>query len=452
MEDSFFILNNVGREPIQMMIESLVILVAVVLGATGGWLAAKFRYQRPFTSPYEIERKYVSKELYGDAKRELYDCQQQLLRLTKSLAAKEQQCQALHEQLHHHKEETQQLQQQFRHEFKNLANELLEEKSQKFTALNEERLGNILNPLKEKLTDFRSKMEETYHEDIRERASLKKEIEQLIQLNQQVSEDAIRLTKALKGDNKVQGDWGEMQLELILEKAGLEKNIHYTSQSSFGIQLDGGVQRPDYIINLPENKHLILDAKVSLTAYENYYNAEDEMQRSCYLRDHLDSVHRHMKTLSEKNYQHLYQINQPDYVIMFVPLEPALTAALREDAKVFEKCLDKNIVLVSTSTLLATLRTISYIWKQENQKKNVVEIAVESGKLYDKFVGFVDDLSKIENSLQSAQTNYQQAINKLCYGKGNLVRRVEKLKELGANASKSIPDNLLDKSLEVRKM
>ncbi len=434
-----------------MIVEPLMILAAVMLGAAGGWFAARLKYQRPFTSAHDIELKYVSKELYMDAKRELYDGQQQILRLTKSLAAKEQQSQSLHEQLSTQKEESLQLQQHFRHEFKSLANELLEEKSQKFTALNEEKLGNILNPLKEKITDFRSKMEQTYHEDIRERASLKKEIEQLIHLNQQVSEDAIRLTKALKGDSKVQGDWGEMQLELILEKAGLEKNIHYTSQSSFTDQMDQSMQRPDYIINLPDGKHLILDAKVSLTAYENYYNSEEKIERAGYLREHLDSVHRHMKTLSEKNYHHLYQINQPDYVIMFVPLEPALTAALREDARVFEKCLDKNIVLVSTSTLLATLRTISYIWKQENQKKNVVEIAVESGKLYDKFVGFVDDLSKIENSLQSAQTNYQQAMNKLCYGKGNLVRRVEKLKELGANASKSIPDNLLDRSIEVRK-
>ncbi|MDF9794843.1 DNA recombination protein RmuC [Catalinimonas alkaloidigena] len=450
MGDSFFILNE--TDDIDMIVESLLLLAAVILGAMGGWFAARFRYQRPFTNPQEIERKYISKELYSDAKRELYDSQQQVLRLTKTLAAKEQQNQSLHEQLLNQKSDIQDLQQQFRHEFKSLANELLEEKSQKFTALNEEKLSYILNPLKEKITDFRSKMEQTYHEEIRERASLRKEIEQLMHLNQQISEDAIRLTKALKGDSKVQGDWGEMQLELILEKAGLEKNIHYSSQSSFNDQTEERTQRPDYIINLPESKHLILDAKVSLTAYENYYNTEDQGERNHYLKEHLDSIYRHMKGLSEKNYQQLYQINQPDYVIMFVPLEPALTAALREDAKVFEKCLDKNIVLVSTSTLLATLRTISYIWKQENQKKNVVEIAVESGKLYDKFVGFVDDLGKIENSLQSAQGHYQQAVNKLCYGKGNLVRRVEKLKELGANASKSIPDTFLDKSIEVRKM
>ncbi|WKN33710.1 DNA recombination protein RmuC [Porifericola rhodea] len=449
MEDSFFILYRVDKY--EEMVESILILLALVLGVLMGWFASRFKYQKSHDT-IDIERRYVPKELYGDVKRELYDNQQQVLRLSKALAAREQQNEALQEQLVKQKDEVHDLQTQFRTEFKNLANELLEEKSQKFTEINEERLSHLLNPLKDKLTDFKAKMEQTYHEDIRERASLKKEIEQLMLLNQQVSEDAIRLTKALKGDSKVQGDWGEMQLELILEKAGLEKNIHFSSQTSFTDKVEDNTQRPDYIINLPEQKHLILDAKVSLTAYENYYNTEDQLERNRYLKEHLDSIYRHMKTLSEKNYQHLYQISQPDYVIMFVPLEPALTAALREDSKIFEKCLDKNIVLVSTSTLLATLRTISYIWRQENQKKNVVEIAVESGKLYDKFVGFVDDLGKIENSLQSAQNHYQQAVNKLCYGKGNLVRRVEKLKELGANASKSLPDNLLDKSIEVRKM
>ena len=433
-----------------MLAEPLFLLIAIVLGATGGWLAARFRYQRPSVSPQELEQKYVPKALYSDTRGELRDAQQQLLQLSKTCAAREQQNKALEEKLLYQKDEFAQQQHQLRYEFKNLANELLDEKSKKFTQLNEEKLGNLLNPLREKISDFRTKMEHTYLEETRERASLKKEIEQLINLNQQVSEDALRLTKALKGDSKAQGDWGEMQLEMILEKAGLEKNIHYTSQSSFKDQEHERIQRPDYIIHLPDDKHLVLDAKVSLTAYESYYNTENDSQRGRHLKDHLDSIYRHVKTLSEKNYQHLYQISQPDYVIMFVPLEPALTAALREDGRVFEKCLDKNIVLVSTSTLLATLRTISYIWKQENQKRNVVEIAAESGRLYDKFVGFLDDMSKIENSLTTAQNNYQLAMNKLCEGRGNLVKRAEKLKELGANTSKSIPDRLLDKSIEVR--
>jgi DNA recombination protein RmuC len=435
-----------------MLTESLIVLLAVVMGVAGGWVAARIRYRQTSISPQEVEQKYVLKELYNDTKRELQEAQQEVIRLSKSLATQEQLNQSVQEKLLSQKDEIMHLQQQFRHEFKNLANDLLEEKSQKFTQLNEEKLGNLLNPLKEKITDFRTKMEYTYLEETRERTSLKKEIEQLIRLNQQVSEDALKLTQALKGDNKIQGDWGEMQLEMILEKAGLEKNIHYSSQSSFTDQEDQCTQRPDYIIHLPDDKHLVLDAKVSLKAYESYYNTEDTSQQQGYLKDHLDSIYRHVKTLSDKNYQHLYQISQPDYVIMFVPLEPALTAALREDNRIFEKCLDKNIVLVSTSTLLATLRTISYIWKQENQKKNVVEIAAESGKLYDKFVGFVEDMSRIENSVSSVQQHYQSAMNKLCEGKGNLVRRAEKLKELGANASKKLPESLLSKSVEVRKM
>ncbi|MFP4088682.1 MAG: DNA recombination protein RmuC [Cyclobacteriaceae bacterium] len=433
-----------------MIEEAIILLAGVIVGVLGGWMLARARYaQSSLLRPGDLEQKYVSKELYSDIRRELYDQQQQVLRLTRALSAQEQQNRSLQENLLRQKEESHLMQQQMRVEFKNLANDLLEEKSQKFTQLNEEKLSVLLNPLRDKITDFRSKLEQTFLEDTRERASLKKEIEQLIQLNQQVSHDAIRLTNALKGDSKAQGDWGEVQLELILEKAGLEKNIHFSSQASFSNGQEGKVQRPDYIIHLPDNKHLILDAKVSLTAYESFYNTEDKLEKTQHLKEHLQSIYRHMKTLSEKNYQQLYQINQPDYVIMFVPLEPALTSALREDMRIFEKCLEKNIVLVSTSTLLATLRTISYLWKQENQKRHVVEIAIQSGKLYDKFVGFVEDLEKVEGNLQAAQNSYQQAMNKLCQGKGNLVRRVEKLKDLGASASKSIPKHLLESDGEV---
>jgi len=435
-----------------MLMDPLYVLLAIALGAAVGWVLARARHRKDTVDRETLDQKYVPKILYDDTADELKDSRNEVLRLSTAQASLEQQNQSLQEKLHQQKDDIAQQQQQLRHEFKNLANELLEEKSQKFTQLNEEKLGNLLNPLRDKITDFRTKIEHTYLEETRERASLKKEIEQLISLNQQVSEDALKLTKALKGDSKTQGDWGEMQLEMILEKAGLEKNVHYSSQNSFREQNTQRLQRPDYIIHLPDNKHLVLDAKVSLTAYESYYNQEDQEQRTRHLKDHLSSIYRHVKTLSEKNYQHLYQITQPDYVIMFVPVEPALTAALREDSKVFENCLDKNIVLVSTSTLLATLRTISYIWKQENQKRNVAEIAAESGKLYDKFVGFLEDMSKIETSLASVQHNYDQAMKKLCDGRGNLVRRAEKLRELGANASKTIPDSMLDKDMQVRKM
>jgi DNA recombination protein RmuC len=361
------------------------------------------------------------------------------------VAAQDQLIVGYQEKLQNQKEDVNSLQEKFRIEFKNLTNELLEEKSRKFTALNEEKIGLLLNPLKEKITDFRARLEETYTQEIRERTSLKTEIEQLLKLNQQVSEDAIRLTNALKGDSKVQGDWGEVQLEMILTKAGLVKGIHYTCQSSF-VDEHGRQKRPDYIIHLPEEKNLILDAKVSLTAYNSYFNAEDTPLQTRYLREHVESVRQHIKTLSEKSYQQLYQIHQPDYVIMFVPIEPALSVIMQEEKNIFERCLEKNIVLVSTSTLLATLRTISYIWKQENQKKNVVKIAQESGKLYDKFVNFVEDLQSIGRQLEAAQKSYDGAMNKLVDGRGSLVKKVEKIRKLGANTSKSINPHLLDRA------
>ena len=424
----------------------LIFVGGIVVGALVAWLFAKAQHQagRGF-SMMEVERKYVPKELYSDAKRELYEHHQKILQLSRQVAAQDQQMAAYQEKLQDQKQELVSLQERLRVEFKNMANELLEEKSRKFTALNEEKIGLLLNPLKEKITDFRAKIEETYTQEVRERTSLKKEIEHLLRLNQQVSEDAIRLTNALKGDSKVQGDWGEVQLEMILTKAGLTQGIHYTCQGSFTDE-NGRQKRPDYIIHLPEEKNLILDAKVSLTAYNSYFNAEDTSAQSHYLREHVESVRQHIKTLSEKNYQHLYQINQPDYVIMFVPIEPALSVIMQEEKNIFERCLERNIVLVSTSTLLATLRTISYIWKQENQKKNVVKIAQESGKLYDKFVNFVEDLQSIGRQLDAAQKSYEGAMNKLVDGQGSLVKKVEKIRKLGASTSKTISPHLLDRA------
>ena len=426
----------------------LIFVGGIVVGALVAWLFANARHQaRKGISVREVESRYISKELYSDAKRELYEHHQKILQLSNRTAAQDQLIAGYQEKLQNQKEELNTLQDKFRIEFKNLANELLEEKSRKFTALNEEKMGLMLNPLKEKIADFRARLEETYSQEIRERSSLKKEIEQLLKLNQQVSEDAIRLTNALKGDSKVQGDWGEVQLEMILTKAGLVKGIHYTCQSSF-IDEHGRQKRPDYIIHLPEDKNLILDAKVSLTAYNSYFNAEETPVQNRYLREHVESVRQHIKSLSEKSYQQLYQINQPDYVIMFVPIEPALSVIMQEEKNIFERCLEKNIVLVSTSTLLATLRTISYIWKQENQKKNVVKIAQESGKLYDKFVNFVEDLQSIGRQLEAAQRSYDGAMNKLADGQGSLVKKVEKIRKLGASTSKTISPHLLDRAFD----
>ncbi len=426
--------------------DALILFAGIVIGAVFAWFLAKYKFQRfQGISINEVEAKYISKELYSDAKRELFDNAQKLMSLNQKLASQEQIIIGYQEKLTNQKQELEELQERFKTEFKNLANELLEEESRKFTVLNEEKINSILAPLKERIVDFKSRMEETYSQDIRERASLKKEIEQLLNLNRQVSDDAIRLTNALKGDSKVQGDWGEVQLEMILEKAGLIKNIHYHSQSSY-VDDTGNQKRPDYIIHLPENKHLVIDAKVSLTAYNAYFNADDMDRQSQFLSEHITSIYRHVKLLSEKNYQGLYQINQPDYVIMFIPIEPALNLVVKEDIGVFEKCLDKNIVLVSTSTLLATLRTISYIWKQENQKRNVVKIAKESGKLYDKFVNFTEDLLTVGKQLDLAKKSYGDAMNKLVDGQGSLVKKVENIRKMGIHTSKSINPQLLDKT------
>ena len=267
----------------------------------------------------------------------------------------------------------------------------------------------------------------------------------LQELNREITQETKSLTQALRGDSKAQGNWGELQLESILEKAGLEKDIHFSKETN--LKTEGGDnQRLDYIINLPDGKHLILDSKVSLTAYSKYFDSENASEQESYLKQHVDSVNGHVKLLGSKDYQKLHGINSPDYVLMFIANEPALTLALREDATLFEKALDKNIVIVSTSTLLATLRTISYIWKQDLQNKNAEEIARQAANLYDKFVGFTKDLIDLGRQMDTASKTYKDAMNKLTDGSGNLTRRAENLKKLGVNPSKNIDQRLIDKS------
>ncbi len=417
----------------------LLYIVLIILVLINGVLLFLFLRKNTSATPVDAVN-WIARGLYDELKNELQQKNEALILANAELAKASERNAILNEEID-------KLQEIFRSEFKLVANELLEEKSKKFTELNEKNIGNILQPLKERIRDFEKKVEDTYNQETREKASLRKELEQMMKLNQQVSEDANRLTSALKGDSKVQGDWGEVQLELLLEKAGLLRNVHYRKQENFKTE-DGRNVRPDYIINLPDDKHFVIDSKVSLTAYENYYNTDDDAQRPKYLQEHLSSLARHLGDLSSKNYQQLYGINPPDYVLLFVPLEPALTLALREDPALFEKALAKNIALVSPSTLLATLRTISFIWKQENQKRNVLEIAQEGGALYDKFVGFMEDLVGVGKRLEDASKEYKGAMNKLYESsrKGDtIIGRVERLKKLGANATKQLPQNLLDR-------
>jgi DNA recombination protein RmuC len=340
-------------------------------------------------------------------------------------------------------------QKQLQSEFENLANRILDEKSKKFVTINEEKIAGILNPLKERIQTFEKKVEETYSNEVREKTSLRTELKLMMEQSQKMSADANNLTQALKGSSKTQGDWGEVQLEVLLENSGLQRNIHYQKQVSIRTE-EGKDLRPDYIVNLPEKKHYVIDCKVSLIAYERYFNAATDAQREAALREHLQSIQRHISDLSAKNYQSLYGINSPDFVFLFVPIEPALTAALQADNELYNKAIKKNIVLLSQSTLLATLRMCAFLWHRADQQKYAEEIARHGGALYDKFVGFLEDLTAIGIRIDAAQKSYEEAMNKLSTSqrKGDtIIGRVQKLKELGANTNKNIDQKLLDKTL-----
>ena len=381
---------------------------------------------------------------YLEIKKGLEEERNKTLELSNTLARTEGDYKNLQEKLDTQKEDIQKLQEKFSIEFKNLANEILEEKSKKFTDQNKLNIGEILNPLKEKISEFEKKVEETNKESINRNAALKQELKTLSDLNQKITKDAENLTKALKGESKTQGNWGEFILESILEKSGLVKGREYQVQESFN-SANGRLQ-PDVIINLPEDKNVIIDAKLSLVAYERYMSAEDEIEKQRYLKEHIASVRKHVKDLNSKNYQQLYNVSGLDFVLLFMPVEPAFGLAIQYDDQLFMEAYEKNIVIVSPSTLIATLRTIASIWRQEYQNRNAIEIARQSGSLYDKFKAFTDDLIKVGDGIKTTRKNYELAMNKLTEGKDNLIRKTERLKELGAKASKAIDQRLLDRS------
>ncbi len=351
------------------------------------------------------------------------------------------------EKLRQQKEEINDIQERFSKEFKLVANEVLEEKSKLFKEQNKSSLGELLNPLKERIKEFQERVDKTNEEGLKRNTILTEQIKQLKELNREITDETRSLTRALKGDSKTQGNWGEFQLETILEAAGLEKDVHYKKETNLKTE-DGENQRLDYIINLPDDKHLILDSKVSLTAYANYLESEDEEEQTRQLKLHMDSLNLHIRNLSTKDYQKLHGINTPDYVLMFVANEPALTIALRNDPSLYEKALARNLVLVSTTTLLATLRTISFFWKQDKANKNAEKIALQAANLYDKFVGFTQDMLKLGSQMNTASATYKQAMTKLSEGTGNIVRRTEHLKKLGVNPSKNIDHRLTERSDE----
>jgi DNA recombination protein RmuC len=343
------------------------------------------------------------------------------------------------------RDEVEKLQQKFTKEFENLANKILDEKSNKFTEQNKENMKNILSPLQDKIQLFEKKVEDTHKESIDYHAALRQQILGLQQMNLQMSKETINLTKALKGDSKMQGNWGELVLERVLEKSGLEKGREYEVQQSFTTE-DGSRVFPDVVINLPDGKKMIVDSKVSLTAYEKHINEDDDDLKRAYLKEHVLSIKRHVEQLGNKNYQDLYQIESPDFVLLFIPIEPAFAMALNEDMSLYNKAFEQNIVIVTPATLLATLRTIDSMWTNQKQQENSLEIARQAGALYDKFEGFVADLIKIGKKIDESKMEYSGAMNKLVEGKGNLITSVEKLKKMGAKAKKSLPEKILSRA------
>lgn len=335
-------------------------------------------------------------------------------------------------------------QEQLRRDFELLANKILEEKSEKFTLQNKENLKHILSPLHEKIQGFEKRVEDSQKENISMHSALKEQLLGLRDLNLQMTKEATNLTRALKGDSKMQGNWGELVLERVLEKSGLEKEREYFVQQHFTRE-DGTRVLPDVVLHLPDNKRMIIDSKVSLVDYERFVNAENE-ERALYLKAHVNSIRRHVDQLSAKNYQDLYDMDSPDFVLLFIPIEPAFAVAVNEDNTLYNRAFEKNIVIVTPATLLATLRTIDTMWNNEKQQRNALEIARQAGALYDKFEGLLKDLTGVGKKLDDAKKDYSSAMNKLVDGRGNLIASVEKLKIMGAKAKKALPDAVLKRA------
>ena len=436
-------------------------IIALILGIFIGKLMFSARFQSEKTSLEEkliaansqisqLKEQVITDKANLEKQLQLSITEKETIRTEKDslaiqLSKKEVDFENLWERNKEQKEEVEKLQEKFTKEFENLANKILDEKSNKFTEQNKENMKNILSPLQDKIQLFEKKVEDTHKESIDYHAALRQQILGLREMNIQMSKETINLTKALKGDSKMQGNWGELVLERVLEKSGLEKGREYEVQQAFTTQ-DGNRVFPDVVINLPDGKKMIVDSKVSLTAYEKYINEEDEILKLGYLKEHVLSIKRHVEQLGNKNYHDLYQIESPDFVLLFIPIEPAFAMALNEDATLYNKAFEKNIVIVTPATLLATLRTIDSMWTNQKQQENALEIARQAGALYDKFEGFVTDLIKIGKKIDETKIEYSSAMNKLVDGKGNLIVSVEKLKKMGAKAKKALPENIINKA------
>ena len=437
------------------MSESLIIfflaIAAAMIGAYFGMLFTRLKSRTNQGSLEERQRQLglnieELKATITKIEKEREEIRREKDFLNTELTRRNSEYESLQEQNLKRDEELKVQQEQLRKDFELLANKILDEKSTKFTKQNKEQLNSILNPLQEKIQTFEKKVEETQKESIRQHSDLKAQLLGLKDLNLQMTKEATNLTKALKGDSKMQGNWGELVLERVLEKSGLEKDREYFVQQSFTLA-DGTRVLPDVVLHLPDHKKMIIDSKVSLTDYERLVNAEDE-DRADFLKAHVNSIKKHVDQLSEKNYQDLYDIESPDFVLMFVPIEPAFAIALNEDNSLYNRAFEKNIVIVTPATLLATLRTIDSMWNNEKQQRNAIEIARQAGALYDKFEGLVRDLTGVGKKIDAAKSDYSAAMNKLVEGRGNLITSVEKLKKMGAKAKKSLPDAIIKRAEE----
>lgn len=387
----------------------------------------------------------IASQQQGEQQRQVIEAR--ILQLSTELSASQTIQQQLREQLGAQDEQLREMLDKMQLQFKTMANAIFEDKSKQFTEQNRAQLDQVLQPLRDRLRDFEQAVQTTHKESIEKQAGLFNELRNLKELNQQMSEEARNLTRALKGESKTQGNWGEVVLQRILERSGLTLNQEYRLQESL-VAEDGRRFQPDVTILLPDNKYMVIDSKVSLVDYERFANADDPTEQSAALKRHLQSIRNHVRELSSKNYQQLYGPGSPDFVLLFVPVEPAFMVAVQNDADLFSDAFDRNIVIVSTSTLLATLRTIASLWRQENQNKNAQEIARQAGSLYDKFSAFAEDLVKVGQQLDATEKTYKVAMGKLVEGKDNLVRKAERLKELGAKNARNLDQRLLDRAEE----
>lgn len=428
----------------EALIYIIIGLITLVLGLFAGMYIQKLKTKS--SESVWVDRNLKAENQISELKGELDNIREAKSNLEIKLAREEANAVNLEDKLNEQKREVEKLQERFTKEFENLANKILEEKSEKFTKSNKENIENILTPLNKKIKEFEEKVEQSQKENISIHSALKEQLLTLQSQNLKITQEAENLTKALKGDSKMQGNWGELVLERVLEKSGLEKDREYSVQQSF-LREDGSRVMPDVIINLPDGKKMVVDSKVSLTDYERYTNAEED-DKPKFLKDHINSLRRHVEQLSAKKYEDLYEMESPDFVLMFVPIEPAFAIAINEDNSLYNKAFEQNIVIVTPSTLLATLRTIDTMWSNEKQQRNALEIARQAGALYDKFVGFMQDLTQVGKKMDDAKGEYKNAMNKLFDGRGNIVTSIEKLRTMGAKAKKALPEPILKRAQE----